>query len=390
MASKGGRGKDKRNRQRGQENRQFTKGLEKDDFTRDDEEAEGLEDYEEVSDEEEDDSRKIPFPLAMWDLEQCDPKKCSGRKLARLGMVKTLKLNKRFNGLILSPMGKQCVSPADRAIVHENGVAVVDCSWARLDDTPFSRMKGNHLRLLPYLVATNPINYGKPCTLSCVEAFAATLYITDYAPEADILLRKFKWGHSFTELNQDLLDRYSRCDNSSDVVEVQQNYLAEIKQQDKDERLKHQEMLDGDLSHGHYNPNRNMGLPEYSESSSDSSTEDSDTEVKVDKYGNTIDYVRLHSDQDSDGDDTEHYNIDNIDDDRTSCDVEHTKHDNTDKLGCDVSLDHDSKTCETENAVRNMVIDERTTETPTAGIETELKNNVETPLKKLENENQES
>ena len=44
MASKGGRGKDKRSRQRGQENRQFTKGLEKDDFTRDDEFE--VEDYE--------------------------------------------------------------------------------------------------------------------------------------------------------------------------------------------------------------------------------------------------------------------------------------------------------------------------------------------------------
>ena len=52
----------------------------------------------------------------MWDLEQCDPKKCSGRKLARLGMVKTLKLNKRFHGIILSPMGKQCVSRADRSV----------------------------------------------------------------------------------------------------------------------------------------------------------------------------------------------------------------------------------------------------------------------------------
>ena len=74
------------------------------------------------------------------------------------------------------------------------------------------------------------------------QVFSQRCSITDYAPEADILLQKFKWGHSFTELNQDLLDRYVRCRNSGQVVEVQQNYLAEIKQQDKDERLKHQGM----------------------------------------------------------------------------------------------------------------------------------------------------
>ncbi|XP_008543120.1 18S rRNA aminocarboxypropyltransferase isoform X2 [Microplitis demolitor] len=173
----------------------------------------------------------IPFPVAMWDLEHCDPKKCSGRKLSRHGLIKTLKLNARFPGLVLTPVGKKCVSPTDREIVKDNGCAVVDCSWAKLDDTPFSRMKSPNPRLLPFLVAANPINYGKPCQLSCVEAIAATLIITGFPEEADFYLGKFSWGHAFIELNSELLTAYAACKNSEEIIAAQDKFLADARQE---------------------------------------------------------------------------------------------------------------------------------------------------------------
>jgi Uncharacterized conserved protein len=77
------------------------------------------------------------------------------------------------------------------------------------------------------LIATNPVNYGKACILSTVEAVAATLYITRFKDEARELMDGFKWGHTFLELNHELLEAYSEVDTSAEVVQVQNEFLAE-------------------------------------------------------------------------------------------------------------------------------------------------------------------
>ncbi|KDD73340.1 DUF367 hypothetical protein, partial [Helicosporidium sp. ATCC 50920] len=129
--------------------------------------------------------------LAMWDLGQCDKRRCTGTRLARQGVVEELKLSQPFPGVILSPMGQGCVSRADAPLIQSKGLAVVDCSWNRLDEVPFARLRGAAPRLLPWLLAANPVNYGRACKLSCAEALAAGLFLSGQEAEARALLRRF-------------------------------------------------------------------------------------------------------------------------------------------------------------------------------------------------------
>lgn len=83
---------------------------------------------------------KFPYHLAMWDLGQCDKKRCTGTRLVRQGVVKELRLGQSFPGVVLSPNGTRCVSKEDAELIAAKGLAVVDCSWNRLDDVPFGKL----------------------------------------------------------------------------------------------------------------------------------------------------------------------------------------------------------------------------------------------------------
>lgn len=168
--------------------------------------------------------------LAMWDFGQCDAKRCTGRKLSRFGFLKELRVNNGFGGIVLSPVGTLCVSREDYSLIQRKGLAVVDCSWARLDDVPFVKLRCTAPRLLPWLVAANPVNYGRPCQLSCVEALSAALFICGEEETANLLLGKFKWGHAFLSLNRELLKAYSKCENSAEIISVQNDWLSQNSQ----------------------------------------------------------------------------------------------------------------------------------------------------------------
>lgn len=126
----------------------------------------------------------------------------------------------------MSPMGKKCVSREDQNLIREKGLAVVDCSWKGLAKVPFAQLRCGAARLLPWLVAANPVNYGRPCKLTCVEALAAALIICGENEVADQIVGNFKWGHAFLSLNKNLLDAYAACKDGAEVIAVQNEFLA--------------------------------------------------------------------------------------------------------------------------------------------------------------------
>lgn len=150
-----------------------------------------------------------------------DPEKCTAKKLSRFNLVELVHHDAATpHGTILNPHAEQALSPADD---KRGPLVALDCSWEAADEARFN-LSGTH-RALPYVVAANPINFGRPLQLTTVEALAAALIILDQRSRAEALLSKFRWGHTFLELNEEPLARYATCEDSAEIVKVQQSYL---------------------------------------------------------------------------------------------------------------------------------------------------------------------
>ncbi|MBC9986630.1 MULTISPECIES: DUF367 family protein [unclassified Haloferax] len=150
-----------------------------------------------------------------------DPKKCTAKKLERFDMAVLHGSDRETPyGVVLNPHADRALSPAD---ADTGALVALDCSWESAGEAMFS-LPGEH-RALPYLVAANPVNFGRPMQLTTVEAIAAALVIFGEKKRAEDALSKFNWGHTFLELNEEPLRRYAACADSTEVVEIQREYL---------------------------------------------------------------------------------------------------------------------------------------------------------------------
>jgi len=159
-----------------------------------------------------------------------DPRRSTGLKLVRKGLAERVPPGWALPPctVLLTVFTDAMLSPLDRDLVSRCGIAVIDSSWKEDVETirRLSAAWRGPRRILPALVAGNPVNYGRVSLLSSAEAVAAALYIVGYREEALRVLSLFKWGETFLDLNGELLEAYSRASSVEEIARIQREFLA--------------------------------------------------------------------------------------------------------------------------------------------------------------------
>ncbi|WP_048097445.1 DUF367 family protein [Candidatus Nitrosopumilus salaria] len=151
---------------------------------------------------------------------QDDPKKCTAAKMVKFGLAQNIKKISN-KGLVLDPFSDKTLMPKDKSLIRS--IVGIDCSW-NLADQAFSKKFDGIKRKLPPLLAGNPLNYSKLNKLTTAEALSASLFILGYKEQSLELLDKFKWGHTFYELNQNLLEEYLKLENEDQIDGILKDY----------------------------------------------------------------------------------------------------------------------------------------------------------------------
>lgn len=170
---------------------------------------------------------KKPVLLVVYHAGQDDPRKCTAKKLHRFGFA-TLQKNVRrvpSHAILLDPFAEKSLSCEDIMVAQRYGLVALDCSWKTAEQTFQSLESRMTPRALPFLLAANPVNYGKPYQLSTLEAFAAALYILDEVAQATVILGIYTWGHRFLELNKEPLEEYRQAHSSAEVIQIMNKYI---------------------------------------------------------------------------------------------------------------------------------------------------------------------
>ncbi|HOT04459.1 MAG TPA: DUF367 family protein [Methanolinea sp.] len=162
------------------------------------------------------------IPLFAFRDNSCDPRKCTVKRMERSGLIRVLSKISRIprNTLLLDPRAEQALSPADRPV---RSITALDCSWELLEDIPSRSWRRQ--RALPFLLAANPVNFGRPWKLSSVEALAAALCILGERDQASLILETAPWGQRFLELNEEPLELYAKARDSQEILKIQGFYL---------------------------------------------------------------------------------------------------------------------------------------------------------------------
>lgn len=163
--------------------------------------------------------------LHLYYASQCNPKKCTGKRLAKFNMVhlyENIEKTPRY-AVLLDPTSEKAVSKEDNT---EQGIVVMDCTWTHAEEM-FHMISSKNVqkRSLPYLVAANPVNFGRPYRLTSAEAFASALYIYGKKNQAEEIMSKFNWGPVFLEMNKEPLEEYSSAKSSKEIIEIQKMYM---------------------------------------------------------------------------------------------------------------------------------------------------------------------